>query len=97
MLDQYSIAEMRNHFAALVRDVEEKEAAVAVTRHGKMVAVLLSADEYHRLQEAAEQRDFWSAYQSFRQRWVNEEMAAEEDVWADVRDKETGSEENAWR
>jgi prevent-host-death family protein len=49
MLDQYSIAEARNNFAALVRDVETKEGAVAVTRRGKQVAVLLSIEEYGRL------------------------------------------------
>ncbi len=48
MPKQYSIAEARNHFTAIVRDVE-REAAVELTRRGKPVAVLLSVQEYKRL------------------------------------------------
>ncbi len=43
-----SLAEARDHLTGLVRDVERGE-RVDLTRRGKRVAVLLSADAYDRL------------------------------------------------
>ena len=65
MLGQYSIAEARNHFTALVRAVE-RESAVELTRRGKPVAVVLSIQEYERL--LTRQTRFWEAYSAFRER-----------------------------
>jgi prevent-host-death family protein len=97
MLNRYSIAEARNNFASLVRDVETATGAVAVTRRGKTVAVILAINEYRRLSDAAEQRDFWTGYQVFRQKWANEEIDIEEEIWEDVRDKSAATSENVWR
>ncbi len=97
MLNRYSIAEARNRFAALVRGVEKKVDAVEVTRRGKTVAVILSIDEYHRLRDAAKQKEFWHSYQMFRQQWAGKAMDVEGDIWEGVRDKDAGRAETIWR
>lgn len=49
-MDQnYSIAEAKDHFSELIREVEEGR-AVKITRRGKTVAVLISETEYARRQ-----------------------------------------------
>lgn len=87
MLRQYSIAEARNHFTALVRAVE-RESAVELTRRGKPVAVLLSIQEYERL--ATRQTSFWEAYSAFRERVNLEELGIEPDTFADLRERSPG-------
>jgi prevent-host-death family protein len=91
----YSIAETRNRFAALVRDVEEKKRAIKITRRGKPVAVILSADEYQRMQRSSAQKGFWKAYQEWRTVWQADDLSVD-DVWEDVRDKSPMSKENVW-
>jgi antitoxin Phd len=49
MSKSYSIAEARDNFAAIVREIEERVSAIELTRRGKPVAVLLSVGEYRRL------------------------------------------------
>jgi prevent-host-death family protein len=49
MSKSYSIAEARDNFAAMVRDIEERVSVIELTRRGKPVAVLLSVGEYRRL------------------------------------------------
>lgn len=63
MIKEYSIAEARNQFAAIVHDLKITH-SIRVTRRGKPVAVLLAIDEYERL--AASKTGFWESYQSFR-------------------------------
>jgi prevent-host-death family protein len=87
MLRQYSIAEARNHFTALVRAVE-RESAVELTRRGKPVAVVLSIQEYERL--LTRQTSFWEAYSAFRERVNLEELGIEPDTFADLRDRSPG-------
>jgi antitoxin Phd len=48
MTKQYSIAEARDHFPGIVREVEHN-GPVELTRRGKPVAVLLSFEQYERL------------------------------------------------
>jgi prevent-host-death family protein len=88
MLKQYSIATARNQLPALVHDVEDGP-AVELTRRGKPVAVLLSVEEYRRIQ--AKRPDVWEAISRFRQGTDLEALQAE-DVWADVRDRSPGRE-----
>lgn len=92
----YSIAEARNQFAAIVRDAEETNQPVQVTRRGQPVAVILSAEEYAKLMANQPKRDFWQAYLAYKEKWQDETMDIEDDIWKDVRDKSPGREENPW-
>ena len=90
MATSYSIAEARNQFAALVRDAEESNQLVQVTRRGQPVAVILSAQEYACLLANQPERDFWAAYQEWRQKWnVSELDLNPDEIWGDVRDHHT--------
>ena len=89
MLKQYSIAEARNHFTALVRAVE-RESAIELTRRGKPVAVMLSIQEYKRL--LVRQAGFWEAYSAFREQVNLEELGIEPDTFAGLRDRSPGRE-----
>ena len=93
----YSIAEARNQFAAIVRDAEETNQPVKVTRRGQPVAVILSAEEYARLLSNQPKRDFWAAYQQWRQKWQVEELDLNPDeIWGDIRDKTPAPDNNPW-
>jgi prevent-host-death family protein len=83
MPKQYSIAEARDHFTSLVRDVEQEE-TIELTRRGKPVAVLLSFQEYQRL--TAPRSNFWEAYTAFRDQVNLQELNIEPDTWLNVRD-----------
>ncbi|MCA9949183.1 MAG: type II toxin-antitoxin system Phd/YefM family antitoxin [Anaerolineales bacterium] len=96
MQTQYSIAEARNQFAALIRKVEESENSVQVTRRGQPVAVILSSEEYQRLLTQQKKPDFWQAYLKFKEEWQDEPMDIEDDIWEGLRDKSPGREENPW-
>lgn len=89
MLKQRSIAEARDHFTALVRDVEQ-EAVIELTRHGKPVAVLLSIDEYRRL--TAGKVDFWQAYTAFREKVDLQQLDIRPEIFTDARDRAPGRE-----
>ena len=60
---QYSIAEARKHLAEIVDDALDGEPA-RITRRGRDVAVLVSAEEYDRLR--AGKRSFAEAYAAYR-------------------------------
>ncbi|MCP4423172.1 MAG: type II toxin-antitoxin system Phd/YefM family antitoxin [Chloroflexi bacterium] len=92
----YSIAETRNQFAALVRNVEEKKRAIKITRRGKTVAVILSVDEYQRMQRGSAQKGFWEAYQEWRSAWQAEDLSIDDGIWDDVRDRSPMPEGNVW-
>ena len=89
MPKQYSIAEARNRFTAIVRDVE-RESAVELTRRGKPVAVLLSIQEYKRL--SSDKGGFWKAFTTFRNRVNLRELAIEPDIFTALRDQSPGRE-----
>ncbi|MBK7897298.1 MAG: type II toxin-antitoxin system Phd/YefM family antitoxin [Candidatus Promineifilaceae bacterium] len=98
MATTYSIAEARNQFAALVRDAEESKQPVQVTRHGQPVAVILSAEEYGRLLANQPSRNFWAAYQEWRQNWSTSELDINPDeIWGDVRDRTPAPESDPWQ
>ena len=90
MIKRYSIAEARDQFAAIVREVDE-EPAVEITRRGEPVAVLLSWREFQRLKS---RKNFWDAYRSFRDQFDLAKLAIEPEVFAGVRDKSPGREVN---
>lgn len=89
MPKQYSIAEARDHFTAIVRDVEQ-ESAIEFTRRGKPVAVLLSIQEYKRL--STRQGGFWKAFTGFRDRVNLQELGIEPDFLTGLRDQSPGRE-----
>ena len=89
MPKQYSIAEARNRFTAIVRDVE-RESAVELTRRGKPVAVLLSIQEYKRL--SGNKNGFWKAFTAFRNRVNLQELGIEPDFFTGLRDQSPGRE-----
>ena len=60
-----SIAEARNTLTRLIRKAEDGE-PVHITRHGKPVAVLVSRDEYERLESGEPKKDFWEALEDWR-------------------------------
>jgi cellobiose PTS system EIIB component len=86
----YSIAEARNNLASIVHEVENS-CAVEITRRGQAVAVLLSKQEYDRLQSG--RRGFWKAYQDFCTSVSLSELNIDPSaVWRNVRDKSAGRE-----
>lgn len=93
----YSIAEARDQFTALVRDVEKTAQSVEVTRRGQPVVVILSTEAYVRLLENQPKRDFWTAYQQWRQKWNVDELDIDPDkIWEDVRDRTPVPDTNPW-
>lgn len=98
MVTSYSIAEARNQFAALVRDAEESNQPVQVTRRGQPVAVILSAEEYARLLANQPERDFWGGYQEWRQKWQVSELDMDpEKIWGDVRERTPVPDVDPWQ
>jgi prevent-host-death family protein len=91
MLKEYSIAKARDHFTALVRDVERK-AVIKLTRRGKPVAVLLSVQEYERL--AANRPGFWEAYTRFRDKHNLAVLDIQPEIFTGLRDTSPGREVN---
>ena len=93
MLKTYSIAKARDQFTEVVRQVES-ESVIQLTRRGKLVALLLSPDEYNRLQN--QHVGFWEAFAPFH-RQMNEQAADTDDgdttvdeIFAGVRDQIPG-------
>jgi len=89
VFESYSIAEARNRFTSIVRDVEEKVAGVELTRRGKPVAVLLSLREYRRL---SGEKGFWDAYLAFREGSGLDGLGIEPEVFEGLRDASPGRE-----
>ncbi len=82
-----SIADAKNQLTRLIHQAEKGE-PVHITRRGKPVAVLLSEDEYPRLRQGQEQRNFWDLIVEMRSEpefepidWTWEEV----DSWRDRR------------
>ena len=89
MPKQYSIAEARDHFTTIVRDVEQ-ESAIELTRRGKPVAVLLSIQEYKRL--SSSKGGFWKTFTAFRNRVNLQDLDIEPDIFTGLRDQSPGRE-----
>jgi prevent-host-death family protein len=90
MPKDYSIAEARNQFAAIVHDLKTTP-SIQLTRRGKLVAVLLSIEEYERL--VAGRTGFWENYELFRKLVDLNAVDIDPDiVFADARDPAQGRE-----
>lgn len=91
-LPQYSIAQARDHLTQLVHTVEQGS-SIEITRRGKRVAVIVSAEEYDRL--ASSKSDFWTSLVNFRERLVQDSVDIDPDeVFKDVKDRSSGREVN---
>lgn len=91
-LPQYSIAQARDQLTQLVHQAEQGK-PVELTRRGKRVAVILSAEEYDRL--CPSKPDFWTSLVKFRERLVEENIDIDPDeVFKDVRDRSPGRDVN---
>jgi prevent-host-death family protein len=88
MPKRVSIAEARDHLPALVRSAEEGH-PVELMRRGKLVAVLVSSQEYEKLRNG--RPDLWAAIQKFRSEHDLSDLRVEE-VYANVRDPSPGPE-----
>lgn len=95
MIESYSIAEARNQFAALVRQIEEQSTQVQITRRGQPVAVILSKQAYEQLLAFRPEQNFWQAYQEWRQKWQGDDWE-DEDIFAGIRDPSPGREVALW-
>jgi prevent-host-death family protein len=89
---RYSISDAKKLLPRLVREVEAGD-TVTLTRHGKPVAVVVSIEEYGRLQ-SVEPISPWQALLRARECLSSADAAAEhaEDVFEDVRDRSVGRE-----
>jgi prevent-host-death family protein len=88
----YSIAEARDQFAALIRQAETGRMPVAITRRGKPVAVILSQEAYGALAARPPQKNFWTAYLEWREKWGVDNWEDDDDPFANLRDPSPGRE-----
>ncbi|MBL0263235.1 MAG: type II toxin-antitoxin system Phd/YefM family antitoxin [Leptospiraceae bacterium] len=80
-----TIAEAKNHLPKLIHN-SETHGVIPISRHGKVVAYLVSEKEYRRLTTKSNQ--FTEKLQSFR----NKHILSSKDIWKDIRSKEQGRE-----
>lgn len=92
-MQSYSIAQARDQFAAIVHAVE-RLSSVEVTRRGKPIAVIISVEEYEQLKTG--RKSFWGGVVEWRNSVEWENFEDDEDIFADVRDRSPGREENPW-
>jgi prevent-host-death family protein len=88
---QYSLGEARRRLGALVRETETS-GPIQLTHRGKVVALLLSQEEYQRLSgdRLSDKRPgFWEAYQAFRTMYDLEAADIDPSIF-DVRDAAPG-------
>ena len=89
MENQYSIAEAKNKLPSIIHSVE-KGPSVKLTRHGKPVAVLLSIQEYERLN--LKKQEFWRALKTFRKLIEKEDIVISNADFKRLRDSSPGRE-----
>lgn len=83
----YSVAEVRQNFARLIRSAEDGT-AIEITRHGEPVAVLLSAAEYLALTQ--ERPRFVEVLASLRERLAVERLGIGDQEFEALRDEAPG-------
>ncbi len=89
MSKQYSVADARKSLPNLIRDAESGY-DVEITRRGRLVAVLLSSEEYQRLK--GHRRRFKQIYADFLDRFDPAEVGLDDDFILSLRDQSTGRE-----
>lgn len=89
MQKQFSIAEAKNKLPTIIHFVE-KGPSVELTRRGKPVAVLLSVQEYERLNR--EYTGFWNAVSQFRRKMADEGVVISDNDFSGLRDSSAGRE-----
>jgi antitoxin Phd len=89
MQKQFSIAEAKNRLPTIIHQVE-KGPYVELTRRGKPVAILLSIQEYERLNR--KYTGFWSAISEFRRKAENEGIEISDSDFNGLRDLSSGRE-----
>jgi antitoxin Phd len=89
MEKNFSIAEAKNRLPAIVHLVEEGQ-AVRLTRHGKPVAVMLSIQDYEKMNKS--KGDFWRALMAFRSSLDQEGIEIDDSDFEALRDQTTGRE-----
>ncbi len=87
MVQRYSVAEARDRFAELLHSLK-RTSHIEVTRRGRPVAVLLSVEEYERLQGRG--TGFWDAYTAFCEAFPIAELGIERELADDLRDRSSG-------
>ena len=80
-----TIAEAKNHLPKLIHN-SETHGVIPISRHGKVVAYLVSEKEYRKLTTKSNQ--FTEKLKSFRDKHV----LSTKDIWKDIRSKEQGRE-----
>lgn len=88
MKKEYSIAEARDHLAAIVHTAE-KTGPITLTRRGRPVAVLLSHPEYDRIVRS---EGFWPALERFWASRDMEKLGIVDADFSDLRNREAGRE-----
>ena len=80
---QFSIGRARNHLPRIVHEVEQGS-PIELTRRGKPVAVIVSAQDYQRL--AAGRLRFWDALEQFRRSVDPRDLAGDAETFGELRD-----------
>ncbi|MDK3157814.1 type II toxin-antitoxin system prevent-host-death family antitoxin [Kamptonema cortianum] len=89
-MQQYSIEQVQNNLKEIVHAVEQGT-PVEIVQSGKRVAVLLSPNQYDRLNYSTS--GFWESLQAFRQQVNLAELNLDE-IFEGVRDVSPGREVN---
>lgn len=89
MEGQFTVAEAKNNLPAIIHAVENGP-AVRITRHGRTVAVLLSIQDYQRLNR--KKAGLWGALKEFRGRIREEGVEISSEDFEGLRDSSPGRE-----
>lgn len=101
-MSQYSIAQARDRLSQIVHSAEAGE-TVELTRRGQPVAILLSVEEYERLQKP--KLDFGQSVLEFREKHNLDNREPEDNyptdaevdsIFSNIRDKSLGPEVDVW-
>ena len=87
MSKSYSVADARAHLPDILDEVEAGK-IVELTRRGRPVAIVLSAQKYEALR--GERSNFGTAYRSFTERHEPQEIGLEADFFDSLRDRAAG-------
>ncbi|HEY0709948.1 MAG TPA: type II toxin-antitoxin system Phd/YefM family antitoxin [Polyangia bacterium] len=83
----YSVADARAHLPDILDDVEAGK-EIELTRRGRAVAIVISAEKYEALR--GEQSSFGEAYRAFTARYDLDEIGLDSDSLDSIRDQAPG-------